>query len=53
MTIEYRILTESGRFLNAGTNLPSWFTLERAREIVKEGQIIVAHDGMNILWEIL
>jgi hypothetical protein len=53
MRISYRIITENGRYLNAGTNKPSWLTLEKAREIVKTGQTIVAHDGVDILWEIL
>jgi hypothetical protein len=53
MKISYRIIKENGRYLNAGTDKPSWFTLEQAKKIVKTGEIIVAHDGENILWEIL
>jgi len=53
MKAKYRIQNENGTFLNAGTGLGSWFTLEDARKIVSEGQRIVEHDGVNILWEIL
>jgi hypothetical protein len=53
MKISYRIITKNGRYLNAGTDKPSWFTLEKAREMVKTGQTIVAHNGVDILWEIL
>lgn len=52
--IRYRILNEDKTYLNAGTGLDSWFSLDKARELVNYeiGQIIVEHDGMNILWEI-
>jgi len=52
---KYRILTADKRYVNAGTGLNSWFTLEQAREKVNReaGEIIVLHDGMNILGEIL
>jgi hypothetical protein len=50
---KYRILTEDKRYVNAGTGLNSWFTLEEAREKVKPGQMIVLHDGVNILGEVL
>ena len=52
--MKYRILTADRKFLNAGTGLDSWFTLEQARKIVnyEAGQQIVEHDGVNILWEI-
>ena len=55
MKAKYRIQNENGTFLNAGTDLPSWFTLEKARDLVNygKGQRIVEHDGVNILWEIL
>lgn len=52
---KYRIRNEeTGKFLNAGTDLPSWFSLEKAREIVDRdnGWIIVESDGVNILWEV-
>jgi len=50
---KYRILKADKRFLNAGTGLDSWFTLEQARQIVDytKGQQIVESDGVNILWE--
>ena len=51
--IKYRIQNQDGTFLNAGTGLESWFTLEYARKIIIEGQRIVEHDGVNVLWEIL
>lgn len=52
--ISFRVRKADGKFLNAGTDLPSWFTLEKARELVNynEGQTIVESDGQNILWEI-
>lgn len=51
--IKYRIRNNDGTFLNAGTGVDSWFTLERARELVNYsiGQQIVESDGVNILWE--
>jgi len=54
MTTPYRIRKADGRFLNAGTGEDSWFTLDKARELVNygEGQQIVESDGVNILWEI-
>lgn len=50
--MKYRIQNENGTFVNAGTGLESWFTLEDARKIVIEGQRIVESDGVNILWEV-
>lgn len=47
----YRIKQKNGRYLNAGTDKPSWFHLHEAREIVNDGQI-VEHDGVNELWEV-
>ena len=32
----YRVRKEDGRFVNAGTDQPSWFTIEEAREIKKQ-----------------
>lgn len=54
MSLKYRIQNKNGTFLNAGTDLSSWFTLEKARKIVNysEGQKIVESDGVNILWEV-
>jgi hypothetical protein len=52
MKTKYRIKNKNGTFHNAGTGLDSWFTLEQAREIVSEDQIIIESDGVNILWEI-
>ena len=53
MKLKYRIQNDNGTFLNAGTGLDSWFTLGQARKIVGEGQRIVEHDGVNVLWEVL
>jgi hypothetical protein len=55
MKTKYRILKLDDTFLNAGTDLPSWFTIEQAYELVDytTGEIIVEHDGINILWEVL
>jgi len=53
--MKYRIKTKEGKYLNAGTGKPSWFTLEQARQTVnyEQGQKIVENDGMNDLWEVL
>jgi hypothetical protein len=53
--IKYRIQKADGRFLNAGTGVDSWFTLDQARKLVnyKAGQRIVESDGVRILWETL
>jgi hypothetical protein len=52
---KYRIMTSDRKILNAGTDDPSWFDLERAREVVdrSKGQIIVEHNGVGVLWEVL
>lgn len=52
---KYRIQNEDRTFLNAGTDLPSWFHLETAYKTVNyaQGQRIVEHDGVNVLWEVL
>jgi hypothetical protein len=49
----YRIQTADGRFL--GTGGESWFSLDEARIVVRRenGERIVEHDGMNVLWEVL
>ena len=54
MKASYRIQKADGKFLNAGTDLNSWFHLEEARKTVKreEGQRIIESDGVNILWEV-
>ena len=51
----YRIQNEDRTFLNAGTDLGSWFSLEEAKKTVNYniGQRIVEHDGMRVIWEIL
>lgn len=53
MKYGYRVQNENGTFLNAGTGLNSWFTLDEARAKVdySRGQRIIESDGMNILWE--
>jgi hypothetical protein len=50
----YKIKNADGAYLNNGTGLQSWFTLEQARKIVNYsiGQRIVEHDGVNDLWEV-
>jgi hypothetical protein len=52
--MKYRILNPDHTFLNAGTGLDSWFTLEGARNLVDydKGQSIVEHNGVSILWEV-
>jgi hypothetical protein len=51
----FRIKKPCGRFVNAGTGLPSWFTLDQARKLVKPDQIILEFCPVTneILWEIL
>ena len=51
----YRIQKANGYIKYVGTGEPSWFTLEKARLLVNynDGERIVEHDGVNILWEIL
>jgi hypothetical protein len=51
----YRIKKPDGRYLNAGTDEPSWFDLKTARQLVnyEKGEMIVEHNGVNELWEIL
>jgi len=55
MKAKYRIQNENGTFLNAGTDLESWFTLEDARKLVNYeiGQRIVEHNGTEVLWEVM
>lgn len=52
--MKYRIQNQDGTFLNAGTGIDSWFSLEEARKLVdyNTGQKIVEHDGTNVLWEV-
>ncbi len=47
MNANYRIKKVNGTLLNAGTDMPSWFTLEMARNTVNrsKGQIIIIHNG--------
>ena len=51
---KYRILNADKTYLNAGTDKGSWFNLADARKTVNydKGQIIVEHNGVDILWEI-
>ena len=51
----YRIVTANKHIKYAGTDKPSWFSLEQARQLVnyKAGEIIVEHNGVDILWEVL
>ena len=48
MKSDYRIKNADGTYLNAGTDLNSWFTIDQARKIVNReiGQKIVMHTGM-------
>lgn len=50
----YRIQLFDGKILNAGTNKPSWFDIEEARQLVNRsiGQRIIEDDGLHILWEV-
>lgn len=51
---KYRIKKPCGRFVNAGTGLPSWFTLDQARKLVKSDQMILEFCPVTgqKLWEI-
>ena len=53
--MDYRIERKDKTLLNAGTGRPSWFTLERARELVDRarGQRIIESNGGRTLWEVL
>ena len=52
--IKYRILNADRTVLNAGTDKSSWFTLNKARQLVnyEKGQMIYESDGVNLLWEV-
>jgi flagellar basal body rod protein FlgG len=52
--IRYRIQRADGRIKYAGTGQDSWFTLDRARELVDRdtGERIIESDGVNVLWEV-
>jgi hypothetical protein len=52
---KYRIKKPCGRYVNAGSGLPSWFTLDQARKLVKSDQMILEFSPVTneILWEIL
>lgn len=54
MKTSYRIKNANGTFRNAGTDAPSWFNLETARALVNysQGEQIVEHNGIDVLWEI-
>lgn len=51
--LKYRIQNKDKTIAFVGTDKPSWFNLEQARDLVDrdKGQIIIEHDGINILWE--
>ena len=56
MKSNYRIQTQDGKFINAGSGLNSWFFLAEARKKVNysKGERIVECDGgVRILWEVL
>jgi hypothetical protein len=50
----FRIKKPCGIFVNAGTGLPSWFTLDQARKLVKPDQVIFQFCPITgeKLWEI-
>lgn len=55
MKTTYRIQTKEGKIKFAGTGQDSWFTLDKARELVNysEGERIIESNGVDILWEVL
>ena len=53
MSANYRIITKDGKILNAGTDSPSYFTLEEARKHKKDGDTIYEYHGGDRLWEVL
>lgn len=50
----YRIIKKDGRIKNAGTDKPSYFTLQQAMQIVnrKDGETIYEYNGGDRLWEV-
>ena len=50
---KYKVYRSNGTVVNAGTNKPSWFTLDQARKLVEngDGERIYEHDGVRKLWE--
>jgi hypothetical protein len=52
--ITFRIKSADGRLLNAGTDKPSWFNLDTARQLVNRaaGQRIIEHNGMQEVCEV-
>lgn len=52
----HRILTKDYRIKYAGTDMPSWLSLEKARELVdySKGEMIYLFDDCGErLWEVL
>ena len=51
----FRIQCADRTIKYAGTDTGSWFTLNAARAIVnhEQGERVIEHDGVNILWEVL
>ena len=55
MKAQYRILTADGRIKFTGTEVGSWFTIEKARELINysNGEMIYEYDNNgNRLYEI-
>jgi hypothetical protein len=50
----YRIRRTNGTYLNTGSDLSSWMTLEEARQKVDYDldEIIVYHNGAEVLFEV-
>jgi hypothetical protein len=50
----YRIITKEGNVKFAGTDFPSWLTLDRARENAEDGDKIYEFDTatMRQMWEV-
>lgn len=55
MKYRYRIRNSDGTYHNAGTDKPSWFSLNDAKKIVdyKKNQQVRECDGVYDLWEVL
>lgn len=54
MNANYRIIKANGNVKFAGSDMPSWFTLENARKYAEEGDKIFEFDMkyQKALWEV-
>jgi hypothetical protein len=52
--VRYRVLTPDHRIKYTGTDNPSWFTLDKAKELKQGDEMIYEYclKTMNPLWEV-